>query len=99
MARQVKQKDGDEPDPVNTELELNLEFASTRELVAELMKRCECGIVAYQLTDAVMESEPGEADTHRTSGGRWTATNYVGSFPECVGLAEIMKHDLLKLWE
>jgi len=100
MARATRNKGSEqpEPDPGQTDLALNLAFASTSDLVAELMKRSECGIVAYQLTDSMMESEPSESSANRTHGGRWTATSYTGSFPECVGLCEIMKHDLLKEW-
>lgn len=100
MARQVKAKSDDQPEPgPSDELELNLAFASTRDIVAELLKRCDCAVIALQLTDLMMESEPNEADGHRTEGGRWTVTNFTGSIPACIGLTEVMKYDLLKAWE
>lgn len=99
MSNEVKNHSEDRPDQEpDGDLKLNLTFASTKDLIGELMSRCNHAVVAYQLTDAQMEAEPKEHNRGKDGGGKWTATSYTGSIPGCIGLAEVMKRDLLDEW-
>ena len=99
MARITKPRTRkDQPEPEPQDFALNLAFASTKDLVDELKRRCDTMVVGYTLTDAMMESEPSEEDSEKSEGGRWSATCYTGNTAYCIGLLEAMKRDLLKLW-
>lgn len=81
MARLTKVKPGEQPEPPpSDDLELNLAFAPTKDLIEEIKKRCEAMVIAYALTDAMMESEPSDSNAHRKE-------NPAGGYRRCMTAA------------